>query len=143
MGERCIFCEMIAGTFPVSLICQDELTLAVVDIRQFHPGHVLVMPRAHLADVRELDEVTGAALMRTLSRVTRAVGEAFPQEGLSLWHSIGPAAYQEVPHLHLHIHPRRTDDGFMRLYPTAPPRADRATMDAYAVRVREQLGLGD
>lgn len=91
--------------------------MSFVDLRQFHPGHVLVIPRAHLADVRDLDEATGAALMASVARVTRAVGHAFPHEGISLWHSIGPAAFQEVPHLHIHVHPRRTQDGFLRIYP--------------------------
>ena len=47
--------------------------------------------------------------MATVARITGAVGRAFPSEGLSLWHSIGPAAFQEVPHLHFHIHPRFHD----------------------------------
>ena len=67
-----------------------------IDPRQFHPGHTLVMPRRHLHDVRELDSTTGAALMSAVVRISRAVGVAFPNQGLSLWHSIGEAAYQEV-----------------------------------------------
>ena len=113
--------------------------MAFVDMRQFHPGHALVIPRQHFADVRELDGATGAALMATVSRITRAVGAAFPNEGLSLWHSIGPAAFQEVPHLHIHVHPRKMDDGFLRVYPSEPPTPDRATTDAYAARIREHL----
>jgi histidine triad (HIT) family protein len=55
--------------------------------------------------------------MASVARVTSAVGRTFPNEGISLWHSIGPAAFQEVPHLHIHVHPRRTEDGFLRIYP--------------------------
>lgn len=135
----CIFCEIARGTAPASVVCEDALTLAFVDLRQFHAGHVLVIPRRHFADVRELDDVTGAALMATLVRVTRAVGEAFDCEGISLWHSIGPAAFQEVPHLHLHVHPRRSDDGFLRVYPDAPPGSDLALRESIARRVRERL----
>ena len=91
--------------------------MAFVDLRQFHPGHTLVIPRQHLRDVRELDQVTGAALMATVARVTRAVGAAFPNDGISLWHSIGEAAFQEVPHLHIHVHSRLRDDGVLRVYP--------------------------
>ena len=139
---KCVFCDIALGICPASIACEDELTIAFVDPRQFHPGHTLVIPRQHLADVRELDAATGAALMATVSRVTRAVGAAFPNEGLSLWHSIGPAAFQEVPHLHIHIHPRRTGDGFLRVYPSHAPTADRATLDDYAARIREQLAGG-
>ena len=114
--------------------------MTFVDLRQFHPGHVLVIPREHLNDVRDLDEHTGAALMSTLARVTRAVANAFPNEGLSIWHSIGEAAFQEVPHLHIHIHPRKRDDSFLRVYPQdLPSEVDRNARDEIAARVREHL----
>jgi len=114
--------------------------MAFVDLRQFHLGHVLVIPRTHFNDVRDLDERTGAALMSTLTRVTRAVANAFPNEGLSLWHSIGEAAFQEVSHLHIHIHPRRPDDNFLRVYPhDLPVETDSTTRDEIAARVREHL----
>lgn len=58
--------------------------MAILDLRQFLPGHTIVIPRRHFHDVRELDDMTGAALMRMVSRVTRAVGKAFPNQGLSL-----------------------------------------------------------
>ena len=139
MNDRCVLCEIAQGVSPASIVYEDELTMAFVDLRQFHPGHALVIPKKHFADVRELDEVTGAALMKTVSRVTAAVGAAFPNEGLSLWHSIGPAAFQEVPHLHIHIHPRRTDDGFLRVYPGPPAHPNQETRDEYAARIREHL----
>ena len=114
--------------------------MAFVDLRQFHPGHVLVIPREHFNDVRDLDERTGAALMTTLTRVTRAVANAFPNEGLSLWHSIGEAAFQEVPHLHIHIHLRRRADNFLRVYPQdLPVETDSKIRDEIAARVREHL----
>jgi histidine triad (HIT) family protein len=139
MGEDCVFCEIAAGRSPASIVHEDALTMAFVGLRQFHPGHTLVVPRAHFADVRDLDPATGAALMATVSRITRAVGLAFLNQGLSLWHSIGEAAFQEVPHLHIHVHPRLRDDGFLRVYPSAPPLPDRQTLDGYAARIRERL----
>lgn len=91
-------------------------------------------------DVRDLDERTGAALMSTVARVTRAVAKASPSEGISLWHSIGEAAFQEVPHLHIHIHPRMRRDNLLRVYPAdVPGEADRKTRDEIAARVREHL----
>lgn len=139
MSERCIFCEIVEGRLPASVVYEDESVMAFVDMRQFHPGHTLVIPKKHFADVRELDAETGAALMSAVSMVTRAVGEAFPNEGISLWSSIGPAAFQEVPHLHIHIHPRRTRDGLLRIYPSSPAHPDQETRDSYAARIREHL----
>ncbi len=137
----CVFCEIATGGVPASIVYQDALTMAFVDVRQFHPGHTLVMPCRHLNDVRDLDNVTGAALMATVARVTRAVSAAFPNEGLSLWHSIGEAAFQEVPHLHIHVHPRLKDDGVLRVYPDSPRVADQQTRDEYAARLRHHLSI--
>src|SRR5690606_31072193 len=103
MAERCIFCEIINRSAPASIVFEDERTLAFVDLRQANPGHVLVIPRVHINDVRDLDKETGSALMQSVSQITRAVGHAFPNNGISLWHSIGEAAFQEVPHMHIHI----------------------------------------
>jgi histidine triad (HIT) family protein len=139
MSEACVFCAIVHGTAAASIVWQDELTLAAVDLRQFHPGHTLVIPRQHLHDVRELDPVTGAALMATLVRVTRAVSAAFPNQGLSLWHSIGEAAHQEVPHLHFHVHPRLLGDEVLSVYPSPPPLPDRVTLDRYAATLRSHL----
>lgn len=139
MSDRCVFCAIVEGRLRASVVAEDEATMAFLDLRQGNPGHTLVIPRQHVPDVRALDEQTGARLMATLARVTRAVDAAFPNEGLSIWHSIGPAAFQEVPHLHLHILPRRTGDGLLRVYATLPEDTDRATLDGYAERVRRQL----
>ena len=72
MDATCLFCKIVRGAEPASIVWEDELTLAAVDLRQFHPGHTLVMPRRHFNDVRELDDETGGALMATVSRVARA-----------------------------------------------------------------------
>lgn len=92
VSEPCVFCEIVAAERPASVVYADERTLAFVDLRQYHPGHTLVIPRRHVEDVRELDDATGAALIAALARVARAVSRAFPNEGLSVWHSIGSAS---------------------------------------------------
>jgi len=142
MSAACVFCSIVAGAAPADIVWEDALTLAFLDLRQFHPGHTLVIPRRHLADVRELDAATGAALMACVVRVSRAVAAAFAPEGLSLWHSIGAGADQEVPHLHLHVHPRLRHDGLLRVYPAAPALPEPALRQGYAARLRAQLHAG-
>lgn len=137
----CIFCQIARGEAAASIAHADALTLAFIDLRQFHPGHVLVIPRAHLHDLRELDAETAAALMQTVVRMTRAVDRCFPNQGISLWHSIGPGAHQEVPHLHVHIQPRKIGDGFLRVYPGAIPGSTKAERDDHAARLRAELAL--
>ena len=138
-NDGCVFCDIAAGKIPASIVHQDDLTLAFVDLRQFHPGHTLVIPRRHFQDVRELDHSTGAALMATVARVSRAVGAVFPNEGLSLWHSIGDAASQEVLHLHIHIHPRFRHDGVLQVYPRPPATPNKEKRDQYAATLRQNL----
>ena len=140
MSVACVFCEIVRGVQNASVVWEDELTMAFMDHRQFHPGHTLVIPRQHLSDVRELDRATGAALMESVARITRAVALAFPNQGLSLWHSIGEAADQEVPHLHVHVHPRMLDDHLLRVYPSEPAVPDKPVRDNYAARLRSHLG---
>jgi histidine triad (HIT) family protein len=139
LNNECVFCEIVEGNGSACIVHEDELTMAFVDLRQFHPGHTLVIPRRHLRDVRELDVPTGAALMATVARITRAVDAAFPNQGLSLWHSIGEAAFQEVPHLHIHVHPRMQGDDLLRVYPHAPATPDRDVRNEYAARIRHSL----
>jgi len=139
VSEACVFCDIVRGLKPASIVWEDPLTLAFVDLRQFHPGHTLVIPRRHLPDVRELDAETGAALMATVAAVTRAVAASFPNEGLSLWHSVGAAADQEVPHLHIHVHPRRLHDGMLRVYPSAAALPDSPARERCAAALREFL----
>ncbi len=139
MVTECVFCEIIAGRAPGDIVYQDDMTLAFIDPRQHNPGHVLVVPRTHINDIRQLDPRTGAGLMDTLIKIARAVDQAFPSEGMSLWHSIGPAAFQEVPHMHMHVHPRRLGDGLLRVYPRAPVDADPIDRASYAQSLRDAI----
>ncbi len=139
MAVECVFCEIMVGRAPGDVVYEDVLTVAFIDPRQHNPGHVLVVPRTHINDIRQLDPQTGAALMNTLIRIARAVDRAFPNEGISLWHSVGPGAFQEVPHMHMHVHPRRLGDGLLRIYPGAPVDADPTMRASYAERLRHVI----
>jgi histidine triad (HIT) family protein len=139
VADSCVFCEIVSRTEVASIVWEDCLTMAFVDLRQFHAGHTLVVPKRHINDVRELDSETGAALMATVTRVTRAVAASFPNQGLSLWHSIGEAADQEVPHMHVHVHPRKLGDLMLRIYPSAPALPERQMQDEYAAILRAHM----
>lgn len=135
----CTFCEIIAGRMPATIIAAESDVMALVDLRQFHPGHVLVIPRQHLQDIREADDAVAASLMRMIARVARAVSQAFPSDGLSIWHSIGEGAHQEVPHLHFHIHPRFVGDNLLHVYPHPPATPGRTTLEDWGANIAEVL----
>jgi histidine triad (HIT) family protein len=133
--ERCAFCEIVAGRIPATIVASDAHVVAFLDLRQFHPGHVLIIPRDHVPDIRASDDAVIIAVARMVARVARAVDRCFPGDGLSVWHSAGPGANQEVPHLHFHVHPRRIGDELLRIYPQSPVPPDRATLDAWGAEL--------
>ena len=113
-----------------------------MDIQPVNPGHVLVVPLAHAADLAALAPETGAQLMRVAQRLAAAVRGAGEQresgvrcEGVNLLLADGPAAGQEVFHVHLHIIPRYAGDGFgFRSEYHHPPA--RAELERVAASVR-------
>jgi histidine triad (HIT) family protein len=117
----CVFCGIISGARPSALVAEDDAAVAFLDIRQAVSGHVLVVPRRHTPTIYELSPEDGAALMSLAVRVARAVRDTLEPEGMNLWQSNGAVAGQEVDHVHLHVHPRRTDDGMWHLYPNGLP----------------------
>ena len=115
--NNCVFCRIINGELDSATVYEDESTLAFLDLRQSNEGHVLVVPRNHIEQIYDLDEDTASALASAVCKVARAVRRVYAPDGLSVWQSNGPAAFQEVPHVHWHVFPRYTDDGHLVVYP--------------------------
>ena len=99
----------------------------------------MVVPNRHVENVFELTDADGAAVMAATSDVARAVRVAFEPEGLSLWQSNGPAAFQEVPHFHMHVMPRWKEDGLLRIYPQRLEQRTDGDLDAQADAIRGVL----
>ena len=137
MTEDCVFCGIVDGSVEPSIAYEDEATLAFMDIRQFHEGHTLIVPKRHIKDIYALDDATGAALISAVARVARAVRDTFEPHGLNIWQSNG-APWQEVFHLHMHVLPRWQHDGILRFPPPRNP-LPRAALDEQANRIRSTL----
>ncbi|BAV99572.1 HIT domain-containing protein [Lysobacter enzymogenes] len=136
----CVFCRMLAGAAPASFVHRDQHVAAFVDLRQAVDGHVLIVPNRHVETLYELDEDTAGRLMALAVRVARALAADGAPPGLNLWQSNGHAGGQEVPHVHLHVQPRRVGDGLMRVYPNGVPApSPRETLDALAARIAARL----
>jgi histidine triad (HIT) family protein len=142
-SSGCPFCAIVAGETSASIVWEDEHTIAFLDLRQFHPGHVLVIPRAHVPDIRVVEDSTADSVMRTVVRIARAVDRAFPSDGLSIWHSAGEGANQEVRHLHVHVHPRHVGDDLLRIYPARPAHPERRVLEQWAAEIRTALSDKD
>ena len=113
----CAFCSIVRGEVDSATIFEDDATLAFLNLRQSNEGHVLVVPKRHFEQIYDLDEEIASSLAKTVRRVARAVRRVYEPEGLSIWQSNGPAARQEVPHVHWHVLPRYSNDGLLVAYP--------------------------
>jgi len=138
----CTFCQIISGQAPGNFVFRDDAVVAIADLRQVTEGHVLVMPTAHFETIDDLDEATAARLAWATVRASRAVRRAYAPDGINVWSSNGEAAGQEVPHVHIHILPRWTGDGLMRVSPGEPLErynADSEVLFRVAQRVSQAL----
>jgi histidine triad (HIT) family protein len=109
--DDCVFCKIIDGQLPSMKIDEDDSTLTFMDIHPLTSGHCLVVPKQHAATIFEADVRDLEAAMVTAKRVALAIQEALRPDGLNVLQANGAAAFQSVPHFHLHLIPRWVDDG--------------------------------
>jgi histidine triad (HIT) family protein len=139
--EDCVFCRIVKGTVPESMVYADEKVLAFMDIQPVNPGHVLIIPKVHASRLMDLDEETGAYLFKVGMRIAGAVKRSGVKcEGVNLLLSDGRAAFQEIFHVHLHVIPRFEGDNlrisFGRKYSLRPERSE---LDKMAGRIHDCL----
>ena len=104
MANDCLFCKMASGEIPVEKVCENNQAFAINDINPRAPVHVLVIPRRHVADARDLewaDKDLLAGLFSLAANAAQQVGVA--EAGYRLAFNVGEAAGMTIPHLHLHL----------------------------------------
>ena len=134
----CVFCQILDGNGPASMVFEDDLVAAFMDIQPVNPGHLLVVPRQHAASLAQLNPEHGARIWRTGQRLARALYQAqLKCEGLNFFLADGAAAGQDVFHVHLHLIPRFAEDGFGFVFPPSYRRLPaRSILDAQAEDIR-------
>ena len=109
--STCIFCDIVRGDAPATRVYEDDDLLALLDIRPITRGHTLIVPKQHFAELEDLDADAGARLFRLGHRLALAVRRSdLDADGANLVLNDGSAAFQSVPHVHLHVVPRRHGD---------------------------------
>lgn len=139
MNPFTIFSEIIAGTAEASLVYEDEIAVAFMDIRPVTRGHVLVVPRQQARSLAELDPETGGHLFVVGQKIAAALRARDPRcAGVNFFLADGEVAGQEIFHVHLHVIPRTTGDGFgLRARPGSPRRDE---LDNTAAEIASALG---
>jgi histidine triad (HIT) family protein len=139
----CIFCRIVAGEAPASLVHRDELVSAFMDSRPVTPGHVVVIPNEHVVSTYDLPDATADRLFAVARRLARALRrtDSIRTDGTNLFVADGQAI-QTVSHAHLHVIPRLRNDGFVvgpRYDARSPARQEQ--LDQVAAAVREELSV--
>lgn len=107
----CIFCGIVAGRIPARVVRECDHALAFLDVGPLAEGHTLLIPKAHAARIDELSHAQAAALFGCLPDLARAVSAATGAPGLNILQNNGAESGQVVMHVHIHLIPRRSDDG--------------------------------
>ncbi|MET8651233.1 HIT family protein [Nocardia aurea] len=111
--NACVFCRIVAGEAPSTKVYEDDTLCAFLDIRPIATGHTLIIPKKHAAELDDLDADLGAEIFRAGHRLALAMRRgALAADGANLILNDGRAAFQTVPHIHLHVIPRRKGDLF-------------------------------
>jgi histidine triad (HIT) family protein len=106
----CLFCGIVTGDVPSQTIDSDERTVSFMDINPATPGHALVIPRKHSADLLEIDPDDLDATAEAAQRLARRMKGVLDADGINVLNACGSAAWQTVFHFHLHVIPRYEDD---------------------------------
>lgn len=136
----CVFCQIVADTGKCVLLAEDTAALAFMDIHPANPGHCLVIPKGHWPTVFDIPPDDFAAVARLTVRVAAGVRGALRPSGLSLVQANGRAANQTVPHLHVHVLPRREDDQLLLDW-SRTSAVDGGRLAELAARIRSHLPL--
>jgi len=130
----CLFCGIVAGDVPSQTIDSDEKTVTFMDINPATPGHALVIPRKHAADLLEIDAEDLEATTVAAQRLARRMKEALGADGVNLVNACGEAAFQTVFHFHIHVVPRYKGDPLK--LPWVPTEGDPAEIAEVAEKLR-------
>lgn len=133
---NCVFCAIVAERAEASFVHEDDTVVAFMDINPVTPGHLLVVPRAHLPALADVDRDSAGRMFTVAQQLAAAIRASdLRSDGINLFYADGKAALQEVFHAHLHVFPRYPDDGFTidANWGTNPSRDD---LDAIAANIR-------
>lgn len=134
MADDCIFCAIVAGDAPATIVDEDEHTVAFMDIHPWTAGHALVIPREHAKNIHEISDEQLDHVMRAAKRLAARGRDNLGADGVNLLNSTERAAWQTVFHFHVHVIPRYEDDPLQ--LPVRPEEGDKDEIAQTAEKLR-------
>jgi histidine triad (HIT) family protein len=135
VAQDCLFCGIVAGDVPAQIVGSDDHTVAFMDINPATPGHALVVPREHSADLIDVSDDDLQRTMLAARRLALRMQAALDPDGFNILNSCGRAAWQTIFHFHLHVIPRYDDDPLK--LPWIPHGGEPGEIAAVADRIRK------
>ena len=136
-ARGCTFCAIVAGEVPAGRVLEDDLCVGFLDARPLFHGHTLLVPRVHVETLPDLPVRDVGPFFERAQRLSVAVRDAMDAAGTFV--AINNVVSQSVPHLHVHVVPRRPKDGLRGFFWPRTKYADDAERDAVAARIRAAL----
>ena len=135
--DNCVFCEIVEGSSPASIVFQDETCVGFMDIQPINPGHILIVPKEHSASLSDLKPDIGSHLFKVAQHMAKAIRRSDVRcEGINIFMADGEAAGQDVFHVHLHVLPRYSGDNFgLQFGESYGQRPSREELDAIAKEI--------
>jgi histidine triad (HIT) family protein len=133
----CVFCAIARGEVPAQIVAETEHTVAFLDRSPVFHGHTLVAPRVHVETLRELDDRLLTPFFVEVRRVTAAVQDGLAADGVFVGQN--NVVSQSVPHLHVHVVPRRRKDGLRGFFWPRVRYVDEGDAERYAAMIRAAL----
>ena len=136
MTEGCLFCGIVAGTTPATIVLETDDVVGFLDVRPVFKGHTLLVPREHLVTLSDLPESLMVPLLGTAQRVADAITSGLGAQGTFV--AMNNVVSQSVAHLHMHVVPRTKGDGLRGFFWPRTKYAD-GEAEEYAAKLRAAL----
>ncbi|SDC93845.1 HIT family protein [Rhodococcus tukisamuensis] len=140
MSGECAFCDVVDRSAPAHIVFEDADTVAFLDRRPVFKGHVLLVPRRHVAVLADLPAELIAPLFAVAQRLSSTVVDALGAQGSFV--AVNNVVSQSVPHLHVHVVPRTKGDGLRGFFWPRTKYADEVEADDYAARLGAAMRAG-
>jgi histidine triad (HIT) family protein len=137
MSTDCLFCRIAAGSVEAPVIFEDESSLAFLDHRPLFAGHTLLIPRTHVETLADLPPEGVQPLFANAQALCRAVEDGLGAEGTFV--AINNRVSQSVPHLHVHVVPRRRKDGLRGFFWPRGKYRDAEEVEAVRIALRNAM----